>query len=282
MFNSKLKKHAVHKYEESIKEYYLIAERTQLLSLELMVERQKSLQVIEDVEALINSLANTEKKFDKDFGQIDVFVTKFKEASEFKLESLEVAKISGGLSGAGIATGLGVAAFGPTAAMAVATTFGTASTGAAISSLAGAAASNAALAWLGGGALVAGGGGMSAGTALLGLAGPIGWTIGGVGLIGGASLAFMRNKKISKEANAETLKVEELISKFSLFNNEIEEIKDITIKHSDGLNKNLEHIKQLDKLNYLEYTAEEKLDLASLVNNTLSLAKLMDRTVKTY
>ncbi len=51
--------------------------------------------------------------------------------------------------------------------MGIATTFGTASTGTAISSLSGAAATNAATAWLGGGALAAGGGGMAAGAAVL-------------------------------------------------------------------------------------------------------------------
>ncbi len=48
---------------------------------------------------------------------------------------------------------LRLSAFGPAAAMAIATTFGTASTGTAIAdTLFGAAATNAALAWLGGGA----------------------------------------------------------------------------------------------------------------------------------
>lgn len=45
---------------------------------------------------------------------------------------------------------------------------GTASTGTAIATLSGAAATNASLAWLGGGALAAGGGGMALGTAVLG------------------------------------------------------------------------------------------------------------------
>ncbi len=66
--------------------------------------------------------------------------------------------------------GAGIAVLGPTAAMAVATTFGTASTGTAIATLSGAAATNAALAWLGGGALAVGGGGMAAGKAFLAMA----------------------------------------------------------------------------------------------------------------
>ncbi len=85
-----------------------------------------------------------------------------------------------GIVGAGI--GVGIAAMGPTAAMGIATTFGVASTGTAISSLSGAAAVNAALAWLGGGALAAGGGGMAAGSAFISLTGPVGWTIAGIAL----------------------------------------------------------------------------------------------------
>ena len=63
------------------------------------------------------------------------------------------------------------AASGPIAALAAYTavgTLGTASTGAAIGGLSGVAASNATLAWFGGGALAAGGGGMALGTAVLG------------------------------------------------------------------------------------------------------------------
>lgn len=48
---------------------------------------------------------------------------------------------------AGVGAGVAVVTMGPTAAMGVATTFGVASTGTAISSLSGVAATNAALAW---------------------------------------------------------------------------------------------------------------------------------------
>ena len=53
-----------------------------------------------------------------------------------------------GTGAVGIAAGIAVAALTPTVAMGVATTFGVASTGTAISALSGAAATNAALAWL--------------------------------------------------------------------------------------------------------------------------------------
>lgn len=88
-----------------------------------------------------------------------------------------------GAGAAGVGLGVAVVTMGPTVAMGVATTFGVASTGTAISTLSGVAAANAALAWLGGGALAAGGGGMAAGEAFLALAGPIGWAIAGVALL---------------------------------------------------------------------------------------------------
>jgi hypothetical protein len=61
-----------------------------------------------------------------------------------------------------------IGAAAPTVATALATRFGVAGTGAAISTLSGAAARNATLAWLGGGSLASGGGGMALGSMVLG------------------------------------------------------------------------------------------------------------------
>ena len=71
--------------------------------------------------------------------------------------------------------------------------FGTASTGTAISGLSGAAAWNATLAWLGGGSLAAGGGGMALGTLVLG-----GITVGPALAIGGFVLAGQGEKALTQ------------------------------------------------------------------------------------
>jgi hypothetical protein len=71
--------------------------------------------------------------------------------------------------------------------------FGTASTGTAISGLSGAAAWNATLAWLGGGSLAAGGGGMALGTVVLG-----GITVGPALMIGGFVLGGEGKKALTK------------------------------------------------------------------------------------
>ena len=107
-----------------------------------------------------------------------------------------------GAGAAGVGAGVALGALGPTAAMGIATTFGVASTGTAISSLSGAAATNAALAWLGGGALAAGGSGMAAGKVLLALAGPVGWAIAGVSLLGSGLLLI---KSINEKRRLENI-----------------------------------------------------------------------------
>jgi len=71
---------------------------------------------------------------------------------------------------------------------------GAASTGTAISSLSGAAATNATLAWLGGGSLASGGGGIAAGTAVLG-----GLTVGITGVAALATAGFIASKHYEKK-----------------------------------------------------------------------------------
>lgn len=84
--------------------------------------------------------------------------------------------LGSGIAGIGAGVLLGWGTYGGVMAL------GTASTGAAIGGLSGAAATNATLAWLGGGALAAGGGGMALGTAVLGgiIAGPALLVAGGI------------------------------------------------------------------------------------------------------
>ena len=86
-------------------------------------------------------------------------------AQRLRLESRLAAMLGRGAGGA--AAGAAVGGLGAYGTLTAALTFGTASTGAAISGLSGVAASSAAFAWLGGGSLAAGGAGIAGGTALL-------------------------------------------------------------------------------------------------------------------
>jgi hypothetical protein len=95
------------------------------------------------------------------------------------------------LKGAGMAAVTGAGAF--VGVQGVVTTVGAASTGTAISSLSGAAAHSATMAYLGGGALSAGGGGVALGTAALGVV-----SIGPTMLVGGLTLNAQGEKAMTK------------------------------------------------------------------------------------
>lgn len=102
-----------------------------------------------------------------------------------------------------VATGLGTAT--AVGSWTVVSFVGTASTGTAIASLSGAAATNATLAWFGGGAIAAGGGGMAAGMMTLG------------GLVAVPLIAFSAWKTHSKaeeilKANQDVVQAQQLVS----------------------------------------------------------------------
>lgn len=111
---------------------------------------------------------------------------------QFKQVAIGAKSVISGLVGAAAGTAGGFAAAGATTA--VVTALCSASTGTAISSLSGAAATNATLAALGGGAVAAGGGGMAVGAAVLSAA-----SAGAAVLVGGIVINFA-SRKISGDA----------------------------------------------------------------------------------
>ena len=200
--------------------------------------------------------------------------------SEFKKLQSEVENQSfGTLTGAGVAAGAGIAAFGPTVAMAIATTFGTASTGTAIATLSGAAATNAALAWLGGGAIAAGGGGIAGGSALVAATGPVGWAIGGTALAIGGFMANSKNKEIARKATKqievlkkEKLKLKELTTKVDF--NCIELAKQDSI-FSSVVNR----IKLNELIHWSELSDDVMKNIGTSINLAHTIAEMLNKKV---
>ena len=194
------------------------------------------------------------------------------EKIETDYKAAQAKQAGAGAAGAGL--GVAVVAMGPTAAMGVATTFGVASTGTAISSLSGAAATNAALAWLGGGAVAAGGGGMAAGEAFLALAGPIGWAIAGVALVTSGLLIWKNivNKKHIEDVF--TLISERDVKSYELaiveINERIVRIDDETEK----LHKATERINSFG-LDYNKMSEAQQYELGAYVNLMSSSTQLL-------
>lgn len=247
--------------------------------VQLFLERNRAVDTIAFVENLVNSIANRPKSFDAEFAEIDTERDRFLDTCDFGQRELAAARTAAGGAGAGIAAGASVAFMAPTAAMWVATTFGTASTGAAISTLSGAAATNAALAWLGGGALSAGGSGIAAGNALLAMAGPVGWTIAGATLLTSIVIFTTKKTKLNKEKNAEIETVKKNTVIVREMDAEINRILSETREVRNGLNGVYMDCLPLFGEDYTTFTTEQKKRLGSLVNYAKTLSAMFQKTV---
>lgn len=283
LFNSKLRQEAVDGYNEAISYYNEEADSLANKSIELYQVRDKAIKVVKIVEERINKLANKPKEFETKLEAIDVEIQNFEDKQIAISQSIKEAELASGSTAATAslsALGVTVATLGPTAAMGVATTFGVASTGTAISSLSGAAANSAALAWLGGGSVAAGGGGVAAGNAFLALAGPVGWGIAGAMLtasIGAGVVANRKNEEVAKEAIEEQKKVELLARQLKEKVIEVTELIELTEKQTEGIYlANL----SLTGMDYSLFTEDEKYQAGALVNSTLSLTAMVNKEIR--
>lgn len=202
------------------------------------------------------------------------------EAEELKEVSTGAGVLLGGLGGAAVGTAGGFAAAGATTSAVMA--LGVASTGTAISSLTGVAATNATLAALGGGAISAGGGGMALGSAILGgatlgvglLVGGVIFNITGSKLSDQADEAYEQAKKTEKEVDKIVIYLGNLSTVARSFKNALDKIELQYRKRMAALN-NIVNIS--GKVNWFEFTEEEK----KLTENTALLVGLLYKMCKT-
>lgn len=213
----------------------------------------------------------------KDIVKGDVTISAYT-PQEVKDAAVGAGVLLGGLGGAALGTAGGFAAAGATTAAVMA--LGTASTGTAIASLSGVAATNATLAALGGGALAAGGGGMALGAAVLG-----GATLG-VGLLIGGLIFNAAGGKISDkadEAYSQMLRNEKRIDTVCAY---LERLKKIASSYDVALQQveaNYEpHLSKLEKIvanrivvngvcDYNNFAGDEK----NLLESTVLLVGLL-------
>ena len=247
--------------------------------MQLYIERCRASDLIGFIEVLINSIANRPKSFDSEFEEIRISRNQFKDSCDFANRELQLAREAAGGAGAGLAAGASVAFMAPTAAMGVATTFGTASTGVAINTLSGAAATSAAYAWLGGGTIAEGCGGIAAGKALLAMAGPIGWTIAGATLLSSILLFSSKRTKLNKQKNEEIEALKINIEAATELSAQIGELLGKTSSARLGLSSLYSNCVPLFGENYVDLSDAEKEKLGALVNNTKAVSALFGKTV---
>lgn len=279
MLYAKPKKEALAIHERAVAKYNAAYQEMERVGGRLYDKRCDCVTLIHEIEFLVNSIANRPKEFEKKISEIQAAREKFRETEAYATEAMEAAVKSSVSVAAGVAGGVAVASMAPSAAMWVATTFGTASTGTAISALHGAVATKAALAWLGGGALSAGGAGVAGGQALLALAGPIGWGITGVTTAASAIALGHKNKQIADEAIAEAKKITIAGAEVSETTAKIQHLTDETVMLMDALKDMTQANRPLKGANYLELSEDEQYQLGTMVNNTLTLAELLNKTI---
>ncbi|WP_089160436.1 hypothetical protein [Caballeronia sordidicola] len=281
MLNREAASTARNQLEAAAKEYDIRQAEVQALATALYnLRRDSSKLLIGAVETYVNGLASTPKEFDRAFAEYKVEYRTFEGVvAEVDRQMHDINVTGGAATGVGVAAGASTALLAPTAAMAIATTFGTASTGTAIASLSGAAATNAALAWLGGGALAAGGGGMSAGGALLALAGPIGWTLAGAAVVGGGLFVWRANGKVAADAHERRIPIEKGTASLRIAAAEIEGLRNLTHTHTIGMKSLLGKLKRAAPANYRQFSAENKETLGALINHVRSLSTLLNKTI---
>lgn len=262
-------------YEQAVIDYNDAYTELNDAGTQLLGQRERTMDLLDLIESLVNSIARTPKSFDADFAEIKTHKQDFSSLTAFAEKELATVRKSAVGAGAGVATGAGVAAIAPTAAMWVATTFGTASTGAAISSLSGAAATNAALAWLGGGAVAASGGGMSAGAAFLALAGPVGWTIAGATVLTSVVIITttkLRNKKekegILSEVKENTASASRMVAKVVALLQKTEDLRERLVTSYEGALPTYGE-------DFAALSADDQNRLAALVNSAKACAALL-------
>lgn len=201
---------------------------------------------------------------------IDTSCTELPEFNSDGLRAVSVmAKATiGGLAGAAAGTAGGFAAAGATTSVVAA--LGTASTGTAISTLSGAAATNATLAALGGGSLAMGGGGMAAGAAVLGGA------AAGAGILVGGVIVNVIGRKLSDNAEElmeQVLEEKESVDQACALFDDIRENAERYAKAIEATQheyaKHVEEISfvvnSLGKTDWNDFTEKEKLSFESTV-----------------
>ena len=125
MFNAFARREAVEKLRKSLAEHETLRQEVEQASVRLFEQRQRAVaEVVEPVESYVNRLARSPKEFDRSVREYRIEIDRFKSTvRRIETEAKRSEAIGGGAGVAGVMAGGGMAAFGPTVAMAVATDF---------------------------------------------------------------------------------------------------------------------------------------------------------------
>lgn len=265
VLHSDEKKSAEKKYDESYTRYTTLSKQAEEQALKLFETRQKNATLVELVNSLILEFLNLPDSLDiqlskniENLKQFTNFIDKQKIEQQKRNETAD--------KNFYLAAGSGViATTGSSALLALVTTFGTASTGASISGLTGAAAYNAAAAYIGGGALAAGGGGMAAGNAILNSFGPIGSILALYFTAKGGYSIYTNNLKQIEEYGEHIRELDRYCTRLTKTNHKLFLLTRETETISNAVNLMMRDVWRLDR-NFKTLNKEQKIKIGNLLN----------------
>ena len=280
MLNSDYKEQAIKDLQNIDKQYVQVFKKAVSDMERLQNTRNISVRTIQYLERYIVTLANRPRNYDTQMGKIRLKYIKYLDSvKEIKETQREQQQFKNNYAMAGTLGGIGIATLAPTAAMSIAMTFGTASTGTAIASLSGAAATNAALAWLGGGAIAAGGAGVLGGQALIALAGPVGWAISGVSIAASLLAINLSNTEIARKTEESIVAIKKEMERIKEIDKQVMAWNEETKLLTNKISKQLQMIKSNRKRDYRTFSDIEMEELTILFNSAEVLSTLLGKTV---
>lgn len=290
-------------YEDSQRKLEEAREKTvnsmeSLGELKFHIYETSMIPFVENFSKIKNIKSNINALLDTNLSDIDI-----NELEEMKHTALEMKDVvGGGIAALGSGGLAGLAAYGGIGVL------GTASTGTAIGSLSGVAATNATLAWLGGGSIATGGLGMAGGTMVLGgiVAGPV-LAVGGMIMASKAEaakndaysnydkaklaieemeLAIVATNGIEHRFNEMCIVLEELNKRFQPLNDSlIQLIKSESTKNKSIFRKITAHIQAFitrEPVSYISYkdlTGEQQIELHMTTNIAITINNILKSKV---
>ena len=283
MLNNEKKKKVLAEHEKVVEQYNGLIKTVEAECELLYLTRKQTVELFQHIEDFLTRITDSHHQFEPNLQRIKIEYTKFRHTEDYAAAD---AKKEDVILRVGVAVGfeggMASAQMAPKASMLLATTFGKASTGTPISKLSGAAQTKAALAWLGGGAKAIGGRGIAAGKNLLASAIPrIGFSIAGIVIAASTLIALdWKNRTTAGQALEETNAVKISVEKL------IETRTAIALIHSETeallarVSEQFKSMEPLNDSNYSDLSNDERLQLESLVNNTIALAEMLNKVVE--
>ena len=281
MFHMLEKEHAEEVDKKADEQYRKRCNEVLAHSKVLYKTRQEAMEQLKACDAYMQALTNCPAEFGRTGKTIQKGYQDFEkelEKIQKKVEKSRKGSVDKALT-MGTAAGAGAGLFGADLMLAAATTFGTTAAGVSISSLSGAAATNAILAWLGGGTLAAGGAGVVGGEILLSLVGPVGIGCAIVCLVAKGVKVNIDNKNQALNAEKDAKRRMEALNRLNCIDQNVDSLLRKTKAQSKTVSGNIAVVKRIHKSDYSKFSDREAEQLRLMLNNAQTLASLVTEKV---